>query len=331
MFSTRNVSEHSKSVILSRVPEFDLFRFYCPSFAQLNKKFSSELRTDNDPSCSITQMPSGRLIYRDHTEGITFTIFQYVQRKFFCTEEEALNIISADFNLTNLKPVLTPSLNYVGLPDPLLKNKENVLTPIPIKRREWLPSDTYWDQYHIPREILNLYRVVPISAMWTQVQASLYQTYWFKPEDPAYSYEHGNSMRKVLRPNTSRDKKWRSNIPRHIYSGWDQLDPQGDVLIITKALKDVMIWRMAGFNAISPQGESIRPTEGFINLLLSRYPRILVNYDNDAAGIRNMNEITEQFGLEGFVMPQEKDPSDFVKVHGFDSLIFKQLIYNGIT
>lgn len=327
MFSTRNVTEHSKSAILSRIPELDLFRFYCPSFTQVNKKFSSEFRRDEDPSCTITQMPSGKYIYRDHMEGVTHTIFQYVQRKFGCTEQEALNIIGADFNLTTTRAV--PSLNYVGLPDLPLRKAENILTPLPIKRRPWSVTDTYWDQYHIPRSILDKYNVVPLANMWTVVNGDSFLTYWHKPEDPAYSYEHGQAMRKILRPYAERSKKWRSNIPRHIYSGWDQLDPEGDVLIITKALKDVMVWRMAGFNAISPQGESIKPTEGFLNLLASRYQRILVNYDNDAAGLKNMEELREEFGLEGFVMPQEKDPSDFVKIHGFNQLIFNQLVYNG--
>lgn len=327
MFTSRNVSELSKSEILSKVTELEIFRFYCVPFAQTEKKFSSELRTDNDPSCSIKQMPSGRYIYRDHKEGKTLTCFQYVQEKFNCTENEALNIIAADFNFRSRIP-LVPSLNYVGLADTPLRKAENQITRIPIKKRNWNTKDTYWSQYHITQEILDLYNVLPLSHMWTQMGNELYLTYRYSSIDPAYSYEHGDGLRKVLRPFASRDKKWRSNIPRHIFSGFDQLDPTGDVLVITKSLKDVMIWRMAGINSISPQGESIRLTEGFINLLYSRFTRILVNYDNDKAGLENMALIKDEFGLQGFTMPQEKDPSDFVKVTGFNPLILKQLVYN---
>ena len=86
---------------------------------------------------------------------------------------------------------------------------------------------------------------------------------------------------------------------------------------------------MAGINSISPQGESIRLTEGLVNLLHSRYQRILVNYDNDAAGLQNMALIKEEFGLEGFTSPTEKDITDFVKAKGFNATTLKQIIHHG--
>ena len=44
----------SVDTILSKVTDYDIFRFYCPPFKQVGKKFSSELREDPVPSAHIT-------------------------------------------------------------------------------------------------------------------------------------------------------------------------------------------------------------------------------------------------------------------------------------
>ncbi len=271
-------------------------------------------------------MPSGVYIYKDFAEGHTHTCFTYVQSKFFCTEEEALNIICNDFNLTKVVPIRlpAPSLNYVGLRD---GPEKRTITQIPIKKRSWCEQDTYWDRYHIPREMLDFYEVIPLQNIWSKYEEELKVIYYYKPSDPAYSYEHGNGMRKILRPNVGRDLKWMSNLPRNVYSGWKQLDETGDILIITKSLKDVMIWRMAEINGIAPQSESVKPTEGFVNLLKSKYSRIYTNFDPDPAGVKG-KEAWEEFGIGGFNVPEKKDVSDLVEARGFDLQQIRNLIPN---
>ena len=326
MFGTRGKAELNKTAILSRVSQLDIFKHYCPTFEQTGKKFPSVLRTDKDPSCSIIQMPSGVYIYNDFTEKLILTCFTFVQKKFNCTEEESLNIICNDFNLTKVIPNLlpTPSLNYVGIKDSPLYRK---ITKLPIKRRDWNNDDTYWDTYHIPREILNKYNVVPVSHIWKEELDILKPIYFYKTSNPAYSYEHGNGLRKILLPYAERHLKWMSNLQRNTYSGWDQLDDKGNLLIITKSLKDVMIWRMAGINAIAPQGESVKPSEGVVNLLKLRFNRILLNFDPDEAGKEGAKNWLE-FGINNFNVPQEKDISDLVKIRGFDSQEIIKLIPN---
>jgi hypothetical protein len=326
MFTTRGKAELTKTAILQRVSELDIFKYYCSSFSQVGKKFPSELRNDNYPSCSIIQMPSGVYIYKDFAESGTHTCFTYVQSKFFCTEEEALNIICNDFNLTKVVPIRLPppSLNYVGLRD---VPENRTITQIPIKKRSWCDQDTYWNRYHIPREMLDFYEVVPLQNIWSKYEEELKVIYYYKPSDPAYSYEHGNGMRKILRPNVGKELKWMSNLPRNVYSGWKQLDETGDILIITKSLKDVMIWRMAEINGIAPQSESVKPTEGFVNLLKSKYSRIYTNFDPDPAGIKG-KEAWEEFGISGFNVPEKKDISDLVEARGFDLQQIRNLIPN---
>ena len=84
---------------------------------------------------------------------------------------------------------------------------------------------------------------------------------------------------------------------------------------------------MAGINAIAPQGESVKPSEGVVNLLKLRFNRILLNFDPDEAGKEGAKNWLE-FGINNFNVPQEKDISDLVKIRGFDSQEIIKLIPN---
>ena len=86
-------------VILEKITEFDIFKFYCPRFIELNKKFCSELREDKRPSASIVNY-NGNLLYKDFGyPDHTFNCFGYVQFKYGVTFTQALIRISTDFNL----------------------------------------------------------------------------------------------------------------------------------------------------------------------------------------------------------------------------------------
>ena len=87
----------SKDVILGKITEYDIFRYYCPNFVLVDKKFLSDLRQDKRPSVVITVYNS-RLLYKDfgHT-GHTFDCFTYIQYKYSCNFIESLRIIDNDF------------------------------------------------------------------------------------------------------------------------------------------------------------------------------------------------------------------------------------------
>jgi DNA primase len=153
----------------------------------------------------------------------------------------------------------------------------------------------------------------------------LVNVYTESVEDYAYSYEHGNGMRKILRPNAEKSKKWTSNIPRHIFSGWNQLEQQSKQLIITKGLKDCMVFKLFEVNAISPQSEMMFLNENQFELLSLRFDEIIINYDNDETGISNMKKFSEKFGIRSFLIPDGiKDISDYISIKGYDQT--KQLI-----
>ena len=330
-FGGVDVIHLTKDLVLSNVSEYQIFRFYCKNFTELNKPFCSDLRLDKYPSCSIKAYPNG-LYYKDFGTSESYNCFAYVQyymrQKFNeeLTYHEVLKVIANDFGF--IKKVqnkkIIPSLNYLGLPDK--HNRQTTI--IRIKKRDWKEYDTYWDQYHIDRDLLNFYNIVPITDYWISVNNNeLINVYTEKANDYAYCYEHGNGMRKILRPFAEKQNKWVSNIPRGIFSGWQQLDKQSDDLIITSSLKDCMVFKVYNLNSIAPQSESSFLNENQFEMLSKRFKNIIINYDSDETGLKAMKKYSQQFGIKSFIVPDNiKDISDYISIKGYDAT--KQLIKN---
>jgi len=325
-FGGVDVIHLTKDMVLRNVSEYQIFRFYCKNFIDLNKPFCSDLRMDKYPSCSIKAYSNG-LYYKDFGTNESYNCFAYVQfymrQKFNedLTYHEVLKVIANDFGF--IKKVqnkqIIPSLNYLGLPD----KHDRQTTIIRIKKRDWKEYDTYWNKYYIDKHILTFYNVVPVTDYWISIKNNeLLNVYSESTNDPAYSYEHGNGMRKLLRPFAERQNKWISNIPKKVFSGYNQLDKQGKELIVTKSLKDCMIWRLLGYNSIAPQSENIFLNENQFQLLSMRFTNIIINYDNDEVGLNAMKKFSKQFGIKSFIIPDNiKDISDYISTKGYDQTI----------
>ena len=133
MFEIRD--ELSLENVLKRIDEYSIFRAYCKPFTEINKPFSSELRTDPKPSCRIIYR-GGRLMYKDFGEEGSLDCFAYIMRKYQMTFRQALGAVNIDFNLGLAQDYIKPSLNFFGFEDKVvLKEKKDV--EIKVKYRKW--------------------------------------------------------------------------------------------------------------------------------------------------------------------------------------------------
>jgi hypothetical protein len=323
------VDHPTKESILKKVTEYQIFSHYCKNFKELNKPFLSELYIDTKASCRIIYY-NGKLLYKDFGNGSSFNCFSYIMAKYNCTFNECLKIIANDFGfIKHIKDFkIVPSANYVGLPD---KNFGNSKTALMVKFRRWYPKiDTYFYDYYITDELLRFYNVKALEYYWVAEKGdSMFLAYKYKDNifDPAYSYEEGDEYRKILRP-YNKNYKWTSNVPRRYYQGYKQLDNTGDILIVTSSLKDVMIWRTFGYNAICPTGETVFLTDNALELLSYRFKKIFLNYDNDDEGIKQSKKIKEQYNIDSILTPNYKDISDYIYFQGYDKTnnLIKNLI-----
>ena len=96
----------------------------------------------------------------------------------------------------------------------------------------------------------------------------------------------------------------------------------GDLIIIQKSLKDVMLLYEFGIPSVAPNSENVFLSDEKLMKLKSKFKRIIVWYDNDTPGKAYLEKIKKEHPeLDYFYIPEdfkEKDFSDFYKKYGKD-------------
>ena len=310
----RNSNDHLHTdVILSKITEYDIFRYYCPNFKKLGKKFVSDLREDKSPTVSIIPY-NGKLLYKDFGSDHTFDCFNYVRFKYNCDFISALNIIDTDFNL-NLSSKkqgiqFTMGIMAYRQKKPLYIKKEVIIQK---KRRPWTRDDAkFWSKYFVNKKILTMFGVEPISHFWVNGSR-------FTCKSITYAFKFRNRY-KIYSPYEEQNK-WLSNTKKTDVQGYNQLPYKGERLIITSSLKDVMCLYAAGFSAIALQSEMQVPSEKLVAELKDRFSQVDILYDNDFDKVTNPGQtmarkICGLYGFRNICIPDRygcKDPSDLVK------------------
>lgn len=313
----------SKSTILDRISEFDIFSHYVKGFRALNKKFKSDLREDKNPTCHIFYNGQS-LRYKDFAETGTLSCFDYIMRRYSVSFMEALQIINSDFNLNLSSAVeLDYSRTIAKVQDyqPDLKT-ETRPTEIRVVVRPFNKIDKqYWkDKFDIGTDILKEYNVFPLKGFYVNDN-------YFSGENLCYGYffghyEDGREIWKIYQPFKTKVGKWWSNTNEEIYSGYDQLPWVGDTLVITKSHKDVMVLRKLNIPAISPQGESVFVKTEFLVSLQRRFRKIVLLYDNDGPGIRAADKLSKSLNIPSIFLPTDraKDCAEFVERYSYKEL-----------
>ena len=319
MWNTKGKKELTLKILLEKISEYDIFKYYVGEF-ELGTAFNSPLREDNNPSFSIFNSDKG-LRFKDFGTGQRGDCIEFVCLKFKCKYLEALNIISNDFDLgLHTMSFDGPTGNFIGVASGVNIPKKNKETSLRIKSRPWNDQEDkeYWSSYGIDCEVLNLFNVLPLSKFWI----NNYLFYTYNKDFPAYAYKFKEGLYKIMCPYS--DYKWICNTKNYHYQGIEQIPASGDILIISKALKDVMIWYKMGIPAIAPQSENSGIDEVLMKNLKKRFKTILVCMDNDIAGKEASRKLCEAYSLKSIDIPEEdgiKDLGDYTKRYGISNSI----------
>ena len=300
--------------ILSKVTEYDIYAHYLGQF-KVGMIYNSPFRKDKNPSFGIFYSKrTKQLLFKDHGTGECGNVIKFVQLYTGKTNyNDVLQDIVAKLNITT-DTKLDSSKQYIPSQE----------TVIGVVRQEFTDVDTnYWSQFHISTKTLKKFNVNSIKYyLCNGIVKGIY-----KPENPMYAYKVYNNF-KVYRPLGDKYTKWRNNLTEYDVQGYEQLPKKGDVCIITKSLKDVMCLYEMGIPAISPSSESTWLPDTVLEDILKRFKRVLICFDRDGPGMRNLRKISLKTGLNGLIMHKKfnaKDISDAIKANGFDKI--KEYIY----
>lgn len=314
----------TKETLLSEITDIEVYQMYLEENFIFNKTIKSPLREEENASFGFFLGENGEICFKDFLLGAGDCI-KFVQLKFGLNFFEAMSKIVLDAKLENrfiIKNTFKTTINNFTQSE----TREELISKINNfklrkKKREFKLYDlSYWNQFGITHETLLKYKVEPISHIFYGDRIVL-------AEKLAYSFEEnkdGLVTYKIYQPNSEK-YKWINNHNESVWQGWEQLPYKGELLIITKSLKDVMaIKDVCGLNAVSLQAEGVLPKKQVIEELKRRFEVLYILYDNDFDKETNWGrDFGRRLSMEHDICQIEidssyksKDFSDLVAIHG---------------
>jgi DNA primase len=246
-------------------------------------------------------------MYKDFATNESGDVIKFVQEIHKLNYNDALNLVWKDMVTNGAGRIPKPKYETVANPP---KKK------IEIKRKNFTKTDDeFWGQFGIDRDLLKRYFVYPISAFWVDGVISPLK---YTQDDPMYAYKIFNKF-KIYKPlTTNKLNKWRTNCTAYDIQGFQQLPESGDLLIITKSLKDVMVLTTFGYTAVAAQSETSNIPRAIFEHLQLRFKKIIIFFDNDFGGQLGAKKLCKKFDINSVFISKHyldiysiKDISDF--------------------
>lgn len=313
MYSTRTAITMSLKDLLDKLTDYDIYSYYVGQF-KIGKLFNSPLRSDDkNPSFAIFKGMNGGLFFKDHGSGEGGNAIKFVKLyKNINTkdelERELLRIVRK-MNPNSGNAIRTYSYSVDSGP-----------TDIGIVRQPFTDVDKrYWRQFHISIDTLRKFQVFSIKYfLCNRVVRGTY-----KETSPMYAYKVDDKF-KIYRPLASKYTKWRTNLTNRNVQGLSELPVGGgNLLIITKSLKDVMCLYEMGFNAIAASSETTFIPDDILDSLRHKWKHVIMLYDRDKTGMLESRKYSRQYKLDAVFVHKRfkaKDISDAVKDNSYNEV-----------
>jgi len=331
----KDLVKSSKSLtdkLLDEVSDIDIYCELTGIDFDIGKPYHSPLRDDDDvPSFSLfiptkIREPRPEEVWWRDFAGDSGDVFKFV--KLFAehaygisleSRKDIIKFIDSELELgmfkkNGKKKFERRTVDY----EQVKKRKELLFTSRPFTRMDKF----WWIQYGVDEDLLKMHNVRSIKYLLDE-DYTIYKS--FGIYDLVFAYVIYDKV-KIYQP-LSKYNKWKNSAPADYIMGEEQMN-RDDVLIITKSLKDVMVFKTFMFcDAIAPQNEGVAFDEEKLEQYEKRYDYIFVVYDYDPAGIEAVKWFEErgitvrwvskeQYILNGKVKVKDKDISDYTKAHG---------------
>lgn len=318
--------EITKEFLLSKFNE-ETFMTYYLGIPVKKGLFKSPLRGDHVPTCSFFRNKAGELIFKDFSGAFYGNFINVVMYKYQCNYYKALKIIASDFGLIGTSIKKTP----IKVQETFKDSGQAVIN---VEIQDFTEQELkWWNKYGITEKILKKFKVYSCKNVW------LNGNYFAKSAQNNMMFGYYGGIKdkvELWRIYFPQRKEYRflSNWNSNKIQGFNQLPKTGNILVITKSMKDVMTLYSVGIPAIAPNSETLFISDNILSNLKERFNRIFVLYDNDLPGISNMNKIKKLHPELNYLwIPREtgaKDISDLHKLLGkknFNVFLKEKLVW----
>jgi hypothetical protein len=294
---------------------------YYLGFPVDKKLHISPLRQDNKPTCAFFKGKSGTLYFKDFATNDCLDFVNVVMSKYSCNYYKALKIIAEDFGYIKSKTSKTVTIK----PQP--KFEETKQTFIQVEIKEFDKHELkWWESYGITKDILKKFNIFSCKTIFLNGRVFAQSS----QHSPIYGYYFGKKegieqWRIYFPKNQKSGYKFIGNVNMKTIQGFRQLPKEGKVLVITKSMKDLMVFYSLGIPAIAPNSENIFISDKVLEDLKKRFKHIFLLFDNDLPGVRFTNKIRKKYPeLIVTLIPRNsgaKDLSDYYVAFGRDKTL----------
>ena len=308
----------TRDFILSKINQESIMQHYTGQDVNSKKLFTSVLRNDNHVTIAYYKSKSGILYMHDFATNEHLDCWNVVMRLFDCNYYDALNIIAKDFELVNDKNDRISKLNIV----PEINKTES--SKIQVQIKDYTEQELeWWKSFGIDKKLLKKYHIFSIQHVFLNGELKFISS----EKNPIYGYYFGKDKNgiekwKIYFPLRT-EFRFLNNLSKKVLQGYHQLPKTGNLLVITKSMKDVVAMHGYDIAAVSPNSETLFIEDKKLEEFKQRFKHILVLYDNDRTGLHNMWLIRKQHPeLNYYYMPWylSKDFTDSIKLVGVDNM-----------
>lgn len=320
MIKGRKRETLNTETILSKITEYDIFKWYMPEKSwKINQVTYSPFRNERNPSFLIGNK-YGSLYFVDFADsskrGDCFTFVKLLFN--FASLDDVLRLIDKDFGLgISSKPTQEVKRVVPEYKQPESLGKRYSLIQV-VTRKFTNEELNYWNAYHQDLQDLKDNNVYAIKKVY--LNKSLFP---LKDTELRFGYFYDGHW-KIYRPFGDKKSKWvPNNVPITAMDGRENI-VNCDTAFINKSKKDYMVMRKIFPCSCAVQNEGMACfSQENVDYLKANSKRQILSFDSDITGVENSQQITKLFDFGYCNVPKKylregiKDWADLVKSYGY--------------
>jgi DNA primase len=323
MITGERKTKISIEAILSRISEYDIFRYYMPHKDwKINRVTYSPFRHENNPSFMIGNK-LGYLMFIDYSDtSKRGDCFNFVQMLHNISISDTLKMIDKDFGLGFSTGVITGEYKKIisEYKQPEIEKRNSL---IQVKVRKFTQNELdYWAQYHQDIQDLRDNNIYSIKELYLNKQR-----FPLEENELRFGYLYEGQYWKIYRPFADKKKKWMpNNVPITAMDGKENIK-NCEIAFINKSKKDYMVMKKLFPCSCAVQNEGLGCfSHENVEYLKANSDRQILSFDADAVGVQNSKQITEMFDFDYTNVPRQyltegiKDWADLAKTHGLKAI-----------
>lgn len=314
MFSTKGLVTDDYKEILKNLDQKAVWGYLLGTEIVPGKKILSPLRKESDPSAVFFWSKEQNLLIHDFSMG-TYNLWDFLRKVRKMTSLEAIKLLKS-----------LQEVSKYQRDEKVSVIQPNEARKVFVKQVNWQEHElAYFKEFHISRETLLELNVFPIDRYWISKNQELH-LFKRKKNELLFAFNPREGKYKIYRPESKGEDKWFGNMNKNTLFGWESLPFNGDLLIITKGIKELGVLRELKYDSVAIQAEKSYPKDEIIKMLIQRFKKIYVLMDNDKTGLEANQYFKDKYGFKVISLPEfdGKDLADLSKLTGLENC--KQLI-----